>query len=132
MQNNIPDIYLFNPTCEYAVANGSANWQPNLLLQKMEADLSALPMFFAKPNDYVLVDRIPSAEFIKTLKQIDFEIPNFITKKDAINNTDFINLPKNKLLPWGWSPSAHKFLFPLKESCTASFRQSPVFEWKTA
>jgi hypothetical protein len=130
MTNLLPDIYLFNPTCEYAVANGSANWQPNHLLQKMEADLSALPMFFAKKEDYVLVDRIPSAEFIKTFKQIDIEIPNFITKKEAINNSDFINLPKNKLLPWGWSPSAHKFLLTLKESCSAGFQQSPVFIWK--
>jgi len=131
MTSQLPDIYLFNPTCEYAIANGSAYWQPNRLLQKMEADLSSLPMFFAKKEDYVLVERIPSVEFLKTLKQIDIEIPNFITKKEAINNIDFINLPKNKLLPWGWSPSAHKFLFPLKESCTSGFQNSPVFSWKS-
>lgn len=127
----LPDIFYFNPTCEYAVANGSATWQPNRLLQKMEADLSALPMFFAKKEDYVLVDSIPSAEFLSSLQQIEITVPKFITKKDAINNTDFINLPKNKLLPWGWSPSAHKILLPLKESCTEGFQHSPVFKWKS-
>ena len=86
-----PSIYLFNPTCEYAVANGSANWQPKRILQKMEFDLSALPLYFAKNDDFILVDRIPSEEFIVSLKQIDIPIPNFILKTDAANNPDFID-----------------------------------------
>ena len=123
------NIYLFNPTCEYAIANGNVTWQPNRLLQKMEYDLSALPLFFAKKNDFVLVDKIPSLEFVELLEQFNIEIPNLILKNEAINNQQFINLPKNKLLPWGWSPAAHKLLFPFKESCSVEFQQSPVFKW---
>ena len=123
------DIYLFNPTCEYAIANGNENWQPNRLLQKMESDLSALPLFFAKKNDFVLVDKIPSAEFIELLVKLGIETPNFILKTEAINNQQFINLPKNKMFPWGWSPAVHKLLFPFKDSCSAEFHQSPVFNW---
>jgi hypothetical protein len=123
------DIYLFNPTCEYAIANKNEHWQPNQLLQKMEYDLSGLPLFFAKKNDFVLVDNIPSLEFIELLEQLDIEIPNLILKNEALNNQQFIDLPKNKLLPWGWSPAAHKFLFPFKESCSVEFQQSPVFYW---
>ena len=78
-----PSIYLFNPTCEYAVANGSANWQPNRILQKMEFDLSALPLFFAGKNDFVLVEKIPSEEFTDSLKQIGIAIPNFILDSPA-------------------------------------------------
>jgi len=125
-----PNIYLYNPTCEYAIANGSANWQPNRILQKMEFDLSALPLLFAKKDDFVLVEKIPSEEFIDSLKQIGISIPNFILKTDALNNTRFIELPKNKLLPWGWSPAVHKLLSPFKQSCPAEFQQSPVFNWK--
>ena len=124
------DIYLFNPTCEYAIANENENWQPNRLLQKMEFDLSALPLFFSKKNDFVLVDKIPSLEFIELLEQLNIEIPNLILKNEALNNQQFINLPKNKLLPWGWSPAAHKLLFPFKEWCSVEFQQSPVFNWK--
>jgi hypothetical protein len=40
-------------------------------------------------------------------------------------------MPKNKLLPWGWSPAAHKFLSQFKQSCSVEFRQSPVFNWNT-
>ena len=54
MTENLPDIYLFNPTCEYAVANGHTSWQPNRLLQKMEEDLGTLPLFFARPQDVIL------------------------------------------------------------------------------
>lgn len=131
MAELLPNIYLYNPTCEYAIANGNANWQPNRILQKMESDLSALPLFFAKKDDYVLVEHIPSSKFIESLQQIGIGIPHFILKNDALTDRQFTGISKNKLLPWGWSPSAHKFLSPFKESCSAKFHQSPVFNWKS-
>ncbi|HSM48123.1 MAG TPA: hypothetical protein VK872_09945, partial [Draconibacterium sp.] len=130
MNNVYHNIFLFNPTCEYAVANGSPNWQPNRLLQKMEADLSVLPLFFAGKNDFVLVDQMPTKEFIQSLKHIMIEIPGFILKNETNNNQQFLQLPKNKLIPWGWSPAAHQNLLPLKQSCSVEFRQSPVYNWK--
>ena len=130
MTETLPDLYLYNPTCEYEIANGNANWQPTRILQKMEVDLSALPLFFGRKDDYVLVNCIPSPEFIASLQQIKIEIPHFILKTDAVNNRQFEDLPKNKLLPWGWSPAVHKFLAPLKESCSEEFQQSTVFYWK--
>ncbi|MBK6283064.1 MAG: hypothetical protein IPF54_10750 [Draconibacterium sp.] len=124
-----PNIYLFNPTCEYAVANQNANWQPNRILQKMESDLSSLSMFFGSKNDFVLVDTLPSPEFIASLKQLKIDIPNFVLKNESLQNQQFINSPKNKLLPWGWSPASHKFLAPLKKSCSSEFQHSPVLNW---
>ena len=125
MKSKLPDIYFFNPTCEYAVANGNASWQPNKLLQKMESDLSTLPLWFAKPADFVLTDKIPSSEFIDLLKKLNVKPPGFIQKKSFSTNT-----PINKLLPWGWSPAVHQFLSPLKNSCSAGFKESPVFNWQ--
>ena len=124
------NIFLFNPTCEYAIANGSPNWQPNRLLQKMESDLSTLPLFFAGKNDFVLVDKLPTSGFIENLHRTSVEIPYFILKNEANCNRQFIQLPKNKILPWGWSPAAHQLLHQLKHSCSSEFRQSPVFNWK--
>jgi hypothetical protein len=131
MIDSLPNIYLFNPTCEYAIANGKANWQPNQILQNMEADLSSLPVFFASKNDFVLIDRTLSPEFILSLEKLGLEIPKFILKKDLSKNGHFTNLPKNKLFPWGWSPSVHKILSSQKNSCSAEFHQSPVFNWQT-
>ena len=124
-----PDVYLFNPTCEYAIANGNPYWQPNQLLQKMESDLSTLPMFFAGNNDFIIVDKIPLPDFLESLKQLNVIIPDFILKTDAINDKHFLSIPKNKIIPWGWSPAVHKYLSPLKESCSIDFQKSPVFNW---
>ena len=130
MNRQLPNIYLFNPTFEYAIANGHATWHPNKVLQKMELDLATLPIFLAKSEDFVLVDKIPRKEFLSTLKQFRIKIPHFIEKQKAFSDLSFINSPKNKLLPWGWSPAAHKLLASLKPSCSEVFQQSPVFNWQ--
>ena len=130
MKKELPNIYIFNPTCEYAVANGRNSWHPNKLLQKMESDLETLPMFFAKQEDFVLVNKLPSQKFIESLKQLQITTPNFITNKKYQSNFDFINIKKNRLLPWGWSPAMHKRLSLLKTSCSKDFKKSPICNWK--
>lgn len=129
MASTLPNIYFFNPTCEYAIANGNRTWQPNRILQKMESDLATLPLFLAQPKDYVIVDKIPSPSFIKSLKELEIKVPKFIVTKVATTSLSFISQKRDKLLPWGWSPAAHKLLSPLKASCSAGFKNSPVFNW---
>lgn len=128
----LPDIYLFNPTCEYAVANGTTSWQPNKLLQKMEADLAALPMFLAGTNDQILVEQLPSGAFLEEISQLHFVPPAFITRQKALSDPHFIVAERNKLQPWGWSPAAHKLLQPLKATCSTAFKNSPVYHWQPA
>lgn len=129
MKSILPDVYLFNPTCEYAIANGNPNWQANRLLQKMESDMAALPLYFAQRQDVILVDELPSSEFLATISKLKADLPNFVLKSE-VNKNEFPGLPKNKLLPWGWSPAVHKFLQPLKASCSQEFKRSPVFQWQ--
>jgi hypothetical protein len=130
MAEELPDIYLFNPTCEYAVANGNASWQPNRLLQKMEEDLGAIPLFFGQPNDVVLVKKLPPPKYLASLEKIGITPPRFIQISEIAKNEFFPDEPKNRLLPWGWSPAAHRLLKPLKDSCSEDFKKSPVFNWK--
>jgi hypothetical protein len=123
----IPNIFLYNPTCDFAVGNGNVSWQPNQLLQKMESDMAVLPLFFATNKDIVLVQEIPAAHFIDQLKKIGVAIPAFITKET------FFSDPPDKigeLHPWGWSPAAHKYFENFKDYCSNSFKQSPVFNWE--
>ena len=126
-----PDIYFFNPTCEYAVANGNASWQPNRLLQKIESELDTLPLFFAQPNDVVLIRKMPSDKFLQHLEKLGILLPRFMQLEEALK-TKLNGEKLNHLLPWGWSPAAHKLLSPLKESCTASFLNSSVARWEPA
>jgi hypothetical protein len=130
MTENLPDIYLFNPTCEYAVANGHTSWQPNRLLQKMEEDLGTLPLFFARPQDVILVKKMPPPDFTERLGRAGITPPRFVLLKEMATDTAFIQKPKGKLIPWGWSPAAHRLLRPLKPSCSQAFKNSPVAEWK--
>jgi hypothetical protein len=125
-----PDIYFFNPTCEYAAADGKHSWQPNLLLQKMEEDLGVLPLFFAQPDDIILIKKMPPVGYISHLAKVGILAPHFFSLLELKKNKSFQEMPKNRLLPWGWSPAAHWLLEPLKKSCSEKFLKSPVAEWK--
>ncbi len=122
-----PNVYVFNPTCEYAIANGNASWQPNKLLQKMEADLASLPLFFAKSTDRLIVPQLPSKQYLSSLQETGIHLPEFITPQMLVSSP-----PKaiNELRPWGWSPAIHKRLAALKNNCSPDFKTSPVFNWK--
>ena len=122
-------VFLFNPTCEYEVANGNASWQPNRLLQKMENDLATLPMFFGQKNDLILVDKIPGADFLHSFHKLGVQLPEF-EKRENTKNAALLNRTFHKLIPWGWSPRVHKLLNPLKPNCSEEFKKSPVYGWK--
>ena len=127
--NRLPDIYLFNPTCEYAVANGHVSWQPNDLLKKMEEDLCTLPLFPAGAKDIILVRKIPSENFLDSLRNIGISPPRFLLVSDALNTREITMQSLGKLMPWGWSPAVHHLLEPLKKYCSAEFHKSPVSRW---
>ncbi len=117
MEMDIPGIFLFNPTCEYATANGHVSWQPNRLLQKMEEDLGTLPLFFARPADIVLVRKIPPANFLASLKKIGIDTPGWALINDIASLSDLGNKSGFRLSPWGWSPATHRLLHPLIDCC---------------
>jgi hypothetical protein len=130
MDSYWPDVYLFNPTCEYAVASGQPSWQPNLLLQKMEEDLCTLPLYFGCDKDVIIVKKMPSEGYLKSLGSIGINPPAFFPVQNIANDKTIAGMPKNRLVPWGWSPAAHRLLEPLKPSCSAEFQDSPVARWK--
>jgi hypothetical protein len=130
MEPGLPDIYYFNPTCEYAVGNGQPSWQPNLLLQKMEEDLGTLPSYFAHQKDIVLVKKMPPVPFMRKMEDIGMDIPEFFPVHEITRDKNIADRPKNRLLPWGWSPAVHRLLGPLKSSCSAEFHESPVAQWR--
>lgn len=125
----VPDIFLFNPTCDFAVANNTASWKPNLLLQKMERDLTNLPQFLCRQNDTVLVHDIPSEQLLEKLHLAGFTIPRFKTFNESLSDQIFISEPRSQLRPWGWSPAAHNLLKPFKASCSKTFHESPISNW---
>ncbi len=130
MQN--PDIFLFNPTCDFATANNTVSWQPNHILQQMERDMGNLPQFLSKPEDIVLVQELPSSELLGKLKDAGFQLPSFLSVDKALTNPSCLKKVIGSLRPWGWSPAAHHLLQPFKPLCRREFTESPVAMWKPA
>ena len=125
-----PDIYFFNPTCELAVANGSANFMASAQLRQFENELSTLPWILARPEDIVLVDQLPPQQFTNQLESAGFRLPTFIRTEFGLTDPTFLGEEKGFLYPWGWSPAAHKLLSPLKSGCCSEFLNSPVADWR--
>lgn len=124
------DIYFFNPTCELAVANGSANFMAPLQLRQFENELSTLPWMLARPEDIVLVDQLPPQQFTNQLESAGFMLPTFIRTEFGLTDPIFLGKEKGFLYPWGRSPAAHKLLSPLKSGCCSEFLNSPVADWR--
>lgn len=119
-------VYLFNPTCELAVANGSFSYVPPLLLQQMESDLAILPFVMANEDDFVLTENKPAQKFVEKLASAGFKIPGFYSLNELENSG---SLDFDAIQPWGWSPAVHYKLRNLKEKCGSDFKNSPVFNW---
>lgn len=126
----LPDIFIYNPTCDFAIANGTRSWQPNRLLAGMEADTGNLPQFLCNRGDIVLIRDHPSRQLLENLLKAGFSIPVFRTIEETLSNTGFAERQFGAIRPWGWSPEIHARLSPLKKLCGEKFITSPVSEWK--
>lgn len=118
-----PDIYIFNSTCEMAVANGVFSYMPPKRFREMEQSLETLPSFFAQDKDIVIVSNPINEEWINKMQECGFRIPIFATM-ESIQNTDI-----GFLRPWGWSPAQHHFFKNLKKKCSKTFINTVNSEW---
>lgn len=116
---NTPKAHILNLTCELEVANGAHSYTAPGYLRKFTQDLEALPLVYASPEDYVLVENIPSADFQKRLTDAGFQLPQFIT---------FNHISKAQgctPTPWGHSPAS---AFRLKQlDCKWNEELRPFF-----
>lgn len=91
-------IYLFNPDCEMAIANGSPYYMPSASILKMIGDLSYLPAYFAEKEDYILISEKPDTRFL------DEKLQNIGLQCKTVTMDETPNLPLSGVAPWGWSP----------------------------
>lgn len=121
-----PDIYIFNPTCELAIANDSLSYMPPTLLRQFENDLAYILLWIAKPNDIVVAERTPSSEFQNILTNNNIQIPRFQLLKELQNQSHHFN----EIKPWGWSRALHHSIKHIKNQCNTAFQQSPNSHWQ--
>ncbi len=122
------NIFLFNPTCEMAIANDTVSYMPPVHLRKFESDISALMGFAGSGNDYLISDnKNETSVFYDSMAELGFDLPKvFMLDKIGVWNNGKIDM----LFPWGWNKVAHRILSPLKKFCGNEFVNSSVSQWK--
>jgi uncharacterized ferritin-like protein (DUF455 family) len=72
-----PGVFVFNPFAEARIAHGKS-FTPVKSQQMLAEDLANLPQFLCRQDDIVLLPKRPSVEFLSTIKQAGFALPEFI------------------------------------------------------
>jgi uncharacterized ferritin-like protein (DUF455 family) len=108
-----PNVFWFCPDAERQMAATAAgkSYHPNRAATELTEDLGLLPAFLARPDDVVLVSKLPSIEHCERLRSWGFSLPEFEafdpdTELAADSLTTIRKL--HQLRPWAWCPSSAK------------------------
>ena len=109
-----PSVFVFNPFAEGYIAQGKA-FTPVKHQAMLADDLANLPQFLCQPDDVVLLAKRPSVDFLNTLEQAGFPLPEFVELREGrIDPAGSLCQRKlGSLRPWAWGPDSVKLLEPL-------------------
>lgn len=94
-------IHYFNPGHEHAVLNNTPSYTASKSIRTIISQLSGLPMWYAPPNEYVLVQNQIDKDYYAYLKELGFSLPI------PLLETDIIKVKENLVLQmWGLAPDA--------------------------
>lgn len=95
-------LHLFNPENDLCLANGGADYMPPPSARCIAYDLSALPLWYAGENDYVI---LPEKTTFDRLLPICRNGVNLKEQSD-----EWINILPGiqEVVPWGWSAAVSK------------------------
>lgn len=124
-----PNLHIFNPSSETAIANGTLSYVPNKILLQFENDLSYLPSILAKNEDLVLMNEYEDLSHIDLLHSLSFPVPGQILKRDFFEPQQKIISEIQDYKLWGFAPNwVHK----LKKHTAVSspqFESNPFYNW---
>lgn len=91
-------LFVFNPDCELAIANGGRFYTAPANIVQMMKDLAFLPAFLGEYGDYVLMKDLPDKEFLTSVA-VPLNVP-----VRAVTEKEVANLDGLHGIPWGNSP----------------------------
>ena len=109
-----PSVFVFNPFTEGFIAQGNG-FTPAKHQAQLARDLATLPQFLCRQDDIVLVGQRPSVEFLRSIKQAGFPLPEFVetgTEPHAAI-AKLAGRKLGRLRPWAWGPDSLELLSPL-------------------
>lgn len=113
-------LYIFNPDCELAIANGGRFYTPSANVVKMEEDLAFLPAWLGSPGDLVLVKELPDVSFWDDLSE------KLLLKCIPVRESELKHYSGLRGEPWGKSP---KMCYWLKEKGLGEEWKPEQKEW---
>jgi hypothetical protein len=128
-----PRVFVFNSLAEGRLAHGPG-FQPARAQAQLARDLETLPQFLARQDDVVLVSRKPRVEFLRTLKDAGFALPEFVVV-DAKAIAPGHPLRERKLgglQPWAWAPDSVELLAPLAANVSGGLALETKFNARLA
>ncbi len=120
-------LFFFNPTCELAIANGQVSYMPPRHLSKFESDLAALPFFFGREEDCILVSSVEDNS-LDHLKELGWKVPHLITRPEQLPLT---SKGQVQFRPWGWSPAVYRVLRPFLDEVHLQWFRSHFNSWNS-
>lgn len=90
--------YYFNADHDLALANGSNRYDAPISAQKLIADLSTLPAWYADGGTIITPSEVPSSWGCNIFQQLSLKV-DFISIKQFEKD----NQPSDKLNLWGWN-----------------------------
>jgi uncharacterized ferritin-like protein (DUF455 family) len=117
-----PNVFVFNPFAEARIAHGKS-FNPTKHQAQLARDLTNLPQFFCRQDDIVLVNEKPSVEFLSSIKQAGFALPEFV---GLDHRTGLAGRKLGRLRPWAWGPDSVELFEPLFANLTGEKRTAGV------
>ena len=124
-----PDLHIFNPSCETAIANGTISYLPNKTLQTFEDDLAYLPSVLADSKDLLLMPKYEDLAHLELLHQFSFPIPGQILQSDFFDEKQRIISEIENYKLWGWAPNWIHRLKKNKRVSASGFEKSAFYSW---
>ncbi|MFZ0826054.1 MAG: DUF455 family protein [Verrucomicrobiia bacterium] len=113
-----PNVFVFNPFAEARIAEGKA-FNPTKHQGQLARDLANLPQFLCRQDDIVLVEKRPSVEWLSSIKQAGFALPEFV---ELNRRAELAKRKLGRLRPWAWGPDSVELLEPLFASLAGEQR----------
>ena len=107
-------VFVFNPFAEGYLARGKA-FTPVRHQAMLAEDLANLPQFLGGPDDIVLVGKRPAAEFLESVRQAGFALPEFVELREGCIDLadDVWQRELGAFRPWAWAPDSVQLFEPL-------------------
>lgn len=117
------NVFLFDPTCEMAIANSSPYYHPPQNIVHFSEQLSWLPILLADEADYIISKNEYNDRLASIFEKLGRKLPEIVDSG--------IDYSFNRFVPWGWSPMIHHRYKNIKKMCGDSFHRMPNSEWSS-